>query len=226
LGGEAPFWNRRNVRPEHDGTKVNYMFVYQLCTLQKCALMMFGWFASVTAIHRCWLNSVISALHDCAISKQANAMRFTPTVLTNSGGKRKVGAQTCNFYPLVLLCSKVMSFRIHAPILLISWGEDEFREQCNFWTEHDERKLVYKSVIQLFTQKTSALIMSGWFATVLVFSASSSSQVRSPPPDCFPSARTLHRGRVWQNQLHFRTPTLSCPSGWQAAKQQFEARFE
>jgi len=202
------------------------MFVYQLSTLQKCALMMFGWFASVTPIYRCWRNFTISALLDCLTSIQANAMRFAPTALINSGGKRKVGAQICKFYPLILLCSKVMSFRTHAPILLISWGEDEFRKQCNFWTDNDERKLVYKSVIQLFTQNTSALIMSGWFATILAFSPSSSRQVRSPPPDCFPSARTQHRGRVWQNQLQFRTPTLSCPAGWQEAKQQFEARFE
>ena len=68
--------------------------------------------------------------------------------------------------------------------------------------------------------------MFGWFATVSALSASSSRHVRSPPPDNFRSARTQHRVRVSQNHLHFRTPTLSSPTGWQDAKQRFEGRFE
>ena len=143
-----------NFRKEHDGTKVKYMFVYQLSTLQKCALMMFGWFASFTAIYRCWLNSVISALHDCAISIQANPLRFTQTSLIYSGAKRKVGAQTCNLYVLIMILLKGMSFSTHAQILLMSWGEVDFCKQCNLRTKQDEGKLRYKSVIQLFTQNT------------------------------------------------------------------------
>ena len=182
---------------------------------------MFAWFASVAAIYRCWLNSMISGLLDCSISIQANPLILTPTALINSGGKRKVGAQTCKFHVLIMIRLKVMSFRTHAQILLMSWGEVDFCKQCNLQTKQDEGKLRYKPVTQLFTQNMSAFIMSGWFPTVLAISASSSTQVRSPPPDWFPSARTQHRVRVWQNQLQFRTPTLSCLSGWQEAKQRF-----
>ena len=135
-----------NFRTENDGTKVMCMFVYQLSTLQRCVLMMFGWFASVAAIYRCWSNSVISGLLDCAISTQANPLRFTQTALIYSGAKRKVGAQTCKFHVLIMIRLKVMSFRTHAQILLMSWGEVDFCKQCNLRTKQDEGKLTYKPV--------------------------------------------------------------------------------
>ena len=151
--------------------------------------------------NRCGNIQVLTKLRDFRSAKQffsmqANPLRFTQTALINSGGKQKVGAQTCKFQVLIMIISKVMSFRTHAKILLMSWGEVDFCIRCNFRTKQDEGKLTYKSVIQLFTHKTSALILSGWFAIVLAFSSSSSRQIRSPPPDCFRSARSQHRVRV------------------------------
>ena len=61
----------------------------------------------------------IPALLDCVTvtSIQANLLRFTQTLLIDSVGKRKVGAQTCKFQALIVIRSEVMSFRTHAQIL-------------------------------------------------------------------------------------------------------------
>ena len=54
---------------------------------------------------------VMSALLDFVTGIQANQLRFTQTPLIYSVGKQKAGAQTCQFQTLIMLNSKVMSFR-------------------------------------------------------------------------------------------------------------------
>ena len=75
---------------------------------------------------------------ECVTSIQADLLRFTQTLLIDSVGKRKVGAQTCKFQALIVIRSKVMSFRTHAQILQEWTGEVIFAKWHNFRTEHDE----------------------------------------------------------------------------------------
>jgi hypothetical protein len=114
------FLRAHNFVTDHDKSKPRYMSLVQLFTLQNRALIMFGWFSTVSAIYRCRQNSAVSALLGCATSIQANPLRFAQSVLSKSVGRLKVGAQICNFQALTMLGSKVTPFRTHAQILLNS----------------------------------------------------------------------------------------------------------
>ena len=101
-----------------------------------------------------------------------------------------------------------------------SWGR--MCEEGNFRTEHDENINLHFWAPTFNSPKVP--IIDVWLGRKHSHILSLLSPESSP--DCFRIERTQYKVRVSQNHLHFTTPTLSDPSGWQEAKKRFKARFE